>query len=114
MVAQHVDVLRESVPGVVYPRADEYTSKSLQELGAKQGKRSRAPRSPRVSPVNKVVKKAKKVTIREAELVANSSLAVTRPQSGVLLDVASGSRDSVTVGQRKRKRFELASDVEYL
>ena len=60
LVAQYVVVLRESVPGIVYPRADEYTSKFLRELTAKLSKQSGEPRSPRASPAKKMVEKTKK------------------------------------------------------
>ena len=55
LVAQNTGALRETEPGVVYPRADEYASKSLRKLGSKQAERSGESWSPRTSPTKKVV-----------------------------------------------------------
>ena len=65
LAVQYGDVLRDNVPGVVYPRADEYTSKFLRELTVKLSERSGELRSPRASLAKKMVGKKKNKATRE-------------------------------------------------
>ena len=53
------------------------------------------------------------MNIREVDLVVGSS-AVPRLQKCVVLEGAIGSENCFTIGRRKRKYFELASDSENL
>ena len=95
--------LRKSVPIAVYPGADEYTSKFLHVLGAKQAKGVWERPSPRVSPAEKLVKKTRKVKFRECALMMISSAAVPLPCSSGCADSEIGSDHSLAVMRRKRR-----------
>ena len=56
-VAQYIAVSHHRLPGVVYPRNDEYSSKFLPDLSDKQSKQSGEPRSPLSFPAKKVAKR---------------------------------------------------------
>ena len=113
-LAQYVDVLRDSVPGVVCLGADEYASKILRELSAKQCNQSGKPRSPRSFPAKKVAKRDKQSGDSRdrscGELVSEETASSTMCVAGCW----SGSEDSLVVMRWKRKSFDLVKDFEDL